>query len=61
MPKKHFYQTIKSSKNEEELKHRFAIFFGIRNFDSTNYIDLYTKEIFFEFKFNENLKNACFK
>jgi len=57
MAKKHFYQFIKPSKNEEELKHRFANFFGIRNFDSTNYIDLYTKEIFFEFKLKENLKN----
>ena len=57
MAKKHFYQAIKPSKNEEELKHRFANYFGILNFDSTNYIDLYTPEIFFEFKLKENLKN----
>jgi len=58
MAKKHFYQSIKPAKNEEELKHRFANFFGISNFDSTNYIDLYTPEIFFEFKLKENLKNT---
>ena len=57
MPKKHFYQSIMNSKTEEELKHHFANFFGFRNFDSTNYIDLYTQEIFFEFKLKENLKN----
>ena len=57
MAKKHFYQAITPSKNEEELKHRFANYFGIHNFDSTNYIDLYTPEIFFEFKLKENLKN----
>ena len=33
-------------------------FFGFHNFDSTNYIDLYTPEIFFEFKLKENLKNT---
>lgn len=58
MAKKHFYQAIKPSKNEEELKHRFANYFGILNFDSTNYIDLYTPEIFFEFKLKENLKHT---
>ncbi len=58
MAKKHFYQSVKPSKNEEELKHRFANYFGILNFDSTNYIDLYTPEIFFEFKLKENLKNT---
>lgn len=57
MAKKHFYQAIKHSKNEEELKHRFANYFGIHNFDSTNYIDLYTPEIFFEFKKDKNLHN----
>ena len=57
MAKKHFYQSIMNSRNEEELKHRFANYFGIHNFDSTNYIDLYTPEIFFEFKLKENLKN----
>lgn len=58
MAKKHFYQSIKPSKNEEELKHRFANYFGILNFDSTNYIDLYTPEIFFEFKLKENLNHT---
>ena len=57
MAKKHFYQSVKPSKNEEELKHRFANYFGILNFDSTNYIDLYTPEIFFEFKKDKNFHN----
>ena len=57
MAKKHFYQSIAPAKNEEELKHRFANYFDIRNFDSTNYIDLYTAEILFEFKLNKNLQN----
>ena len=57
MAKKHFYETIAVSRNEEELKHRVANFLGLKDFDSTNYIDLYTPEIFFEFKFKENLNN----
>ncbi|MBR6712170.1 MAG: hypothetical protein IKI76_04155 [Selenomonadaceae bacterium] len=57
MAKKHFYDYIKSSKNEPALVHYFANYFKILNFDSTNYIDLYTPEIFFEFKTNENFKN----
>ena len=57
MAKKHFYDYIKSSKNELALVHYFANYFGIRNYDSTNYIDLYTPEILFEFKTDENFKN----
>ena len=58
MAKKHFYEYIKPAKKEDALVHYFANYFGIRNFDSTNYIDLYTPEIFFEFKTNENFKNT---
>ena len=57
MAKKHFYDYIKSSKNEPALVHYFANYFKIFNFDSTNYIDLYTPEILFEFKTDENFKN----
>ncbi|MBR3049888.1 MAG: hypothetical protein IKG61_00370 [Selenomonadaceae bacterium] len=57
MAKKHFYEYIKPAMKEDALVHYFANYFKIRNFDSANYIDLYTPEIFFEFKTNENFKN----
>ena len=56
MPKKHFYQSIKHSLSEPALIHYFANYFKIF-YDSTNYIDLYTPEIFFEFKLDKNFKN----
>ena len=58
MSKKHFYDYIKPAKKEDALVHYFANYFKILNFDSTNYIDLYTPEIFFEFKTDENFKNT---
>ena len=58
MAKKHFYDYIKPAKKEDALVHYFANYFKILNFDSTNYIDLYTPEIFFEFKTDENFKNT---
>ena len=57
MAKKHFYDYIKPAKKEDARVHYFANYFKILNFDSTNYIDLYTPEIFFEFKTDENFKN----
>ncbi|MBR3498403.1 MAG: hypothetical protein IKO05_05355 [Selenomonadaceae bacterium] len=49
----HLYETISSAANEEELKHLFVNFFGLP-FSTKNRVDLYTEQILFEFKFNEN-------
>ena len=56
MKKKHLYETISSAANEEELKHLFVNFFKLP-FSTKNRVDLYTEQILFEFKFNENFQH----
>lgn len=52
----HLYETISSAATEEELKFRFVNFFGLP-FSTKNRVDLYTEQILFEFKFNENFQH----
>ena len=52
---KHLHQTISGAETEEELKNFFAKFFSIR-LSTKNFIDLYTEQILFEFKFDAPLK-----
>lgn len=47
---------LSSCHTEEEVKSRFAKFFNIE-LDTQNYIDLYTRGILFEFKYDVNLKS----
>lgn len=57
MAKKQFYQSIARSRSEEELKFKFASYLKLGNYDTSNYIDLYTPEILFEFKYRKNFQN----
>ena len=50
------YEIFKNAQTEEELKNFFAKFFNLK-LDTKNFIDLYTPQILFEFKFDANLKN----
>lgn len=54
--KNHLYETIYPAQTEEELKFLFAKFFKLKP-DTKNFIDLYTPQILFEFKFDSPLKN----
>lgn len=53
---KDFYQNLQNAQTEEEVKNIFAKFFHLK-LDTKNFIDLYTPQILFEFKFDENFKN----
>ena len=50
------YEILQPAQTEEEVKNIFAKFFHLK-LDTKNFIDLYTPQILFEFKFDENLKN----
>ena len=47
---------LQNANTEEEVKNIFARFFNLR-LDTKNFIDLYTPQILFEFKFDANLEN----
>jgi len=51
-----FYSNIKSGKTEEDIKHAYAKYFDLK-YDTSDYIDLYTPRVLFEFKYDKNLKN----
>lgn len=53
---KTLYEILQPTQTEEEVKNLFAKFFSLK-LDTKNYIDLYTPQILFEFKFDDNLKN----
>lgn len=53
---KHLNEILSDASTEEELKFLFAKFFGLK-LSTKNYIDLYTPQILFEFKFDAPLKN----
>lgn len=53
---KNLAETLANTSTEEEVKNLFANFFRIK-LDTKNYIDLYTPQILFEFKFDANLNN----
>lgn len=57
MAKKHLYETISPAQTEEELKFAFVKYFDLP-FSTKNRVDLYTEQILFEFKLDENLKNV---
>ncbi len=54
--KKSLFQTLAEANTEEELKNFFAKRFKLK-LDTKNFIDLYTRQILFEFKLDKNLKN----
>lgn len=54
---KTLYEILQPAQTEEEVKNLFAKFFALK-LDTKNYIDLYTPQILFEFKFDENIKNT---
>ena len=53
---KNLFDDLKNTKTEEEVKFIFAKFFNLQ-LSTKNYIDLYTPQILFEFKFDANLEN----
>ena len=55
-----FRKQIGKAKTEEEVKHAYAEHFGL-DYDTEFHHDLYSPEIFFEFKFQRNLqkREAC--
>ncbi|MBQ7476735.1 MAG: hypothetical protein IJT06_05000 [Selenomonadaceae bacterium] len=53
---KNLFEVLQPTQTEEEVKNIFAQFFRLK-LDTKNYIDLYTPQILFEFKFDENLNN----
>lgn len=50
------FENLSNAQTEEEVKNIFAKFFDLK-LSTKNYIDLYTEQILFEFKFDANLKN----
>lgn len=52
-----FAKKLGNAKTEEEVKKVYADYFDIA-YNTTFRHDLYTKEIFYEFKYNRNLKNT---
>ena len=56
MSKKHLRETILPAQTEEELKFAFVKYFDLP-FSTKNHVDLYTEQILFEFKLDDNLKN----
>ena len=55
--KKNLFQALADAATEEELKNFFAKFFKLK-LSTKNYIDLYTPQIIFEFKYDAPLKNV---
>ena len=55
--KKNLFQALADAATEEELKNFFAKFFRLK-LSTKNYIDLYTPQIIFEFKYDAPLKNV---
>ena len=55
MNKNHLYQAVFDAQTEEELKFSFAKFFNLKP-STKNRVDLYTEQILFEFKLDDNLK-----
>ena len=54
---KNFFDELQSAQTEEEVKSLFANFFNLK-LRTKNFIDLYTPQILFEFKFDANLKDV---
>ena len=54
---KNLFTDLKNAQTEEEVKFLFAKFFNLK-ISTKNYIDLYTPQILFEFKFDADLNNV---
>jgi hypothetical protein len=55
-PLTNFTNGLQKAKTEEDVKSVFAKYFDI-TYDTSEYIDLYTPQVLFEFKFDKNLSN----
>ena len=53
---KRLYTLLSSCQTEEEVKAEFAKFFKIK-MNTRHKIDLYTPQVLFEFKYNQNFKS----
>ena len=51
-----FLATLASAHTEEEVKFAYAKYFDL-DYDTSHRHDLYTKQVFFEFKSNKNFHN----
>lgn len=51
-----FFASLANSHTEEDVKHAYAKYFDLE-YDTAHRHDLYTKQVFFEFKFNKHLHN----
>lgn len=51
-----FFESLRKSKTEEEVKNAYAKYFDIP-YDTSDQLDLYTPGVLFEFKHEKNLKN----
>ncbi len=51
-----FVDALKKGKTEEEIKNVYAKHFDIQ-YDTSEYLDLYTTEVLFEFKYEKNFEN----
>ncbi len=51
-----FKNNLAKSKTEEDVKNAYAKHFKIE-YDTSDYMDLYTSRVLFEFKYNKNLQN----
>lgn len=51
-----FFSSLASARTEEEVKFAYAKYFNL-TYDTSHRHDLYTKQVFFEFKCNKNLHN----
>lgn len=52
-----FLQSIKNGKTEEDIKNAYAKFFDI-DYDTADKHDLYTPQVFFEFKYHKNFESV---
>ena len=52
----HFFESIRRSKTEEDVKNAYAKHFDI-SYDTSDRLDLYTSGVLFEFKYDKNLKS----
>jgi len=52
----HFFEAIRKSKTEEDVKNAYAKYFDIA-YDTSDRMDLYTSGVLFEFKYDKNLKS----
>ena len=57
MNKTEFKKSLKKANQEEDVKYAYAQYFNIKEYDTSNRFDLYTKQVLFEFKKDKNFEN----